>query len=341
MHARGISLIYPFFRRCCRAYSPTFASRENRYLRQKSRQHHSFVLPHMNALSERPVFSNDHRRSTKSSHTRKRYMRSETYAGILKKNRRHKKAEFHFQNAKRHLPQNINTYYRNRMYDPKTPDMCAKPPPRRHKTKHVFYQNTTASSITYGFFRRNTLFSACITEKRNTEYSTEHKIKAKNMNYADRSLHRTHHLRTVSDTLTQKMQHPYARPEQQNNRLYKRYLTGFLLKTCCKKHRIFASTLKQTELTQKKHQHHAAFSKTFLLLSPKAPAFPPQKQALDETLWNKQKIIENLCNKTARKIWEEDTKIICKNFTEKRVKFIFCLFFGLNSENKVPKNTTI
>ena len=69
--------------------------------------------------------------------------------------------------------------------------------------------------------------------------------------------------------------------------------------------------------------------------------FFPHKTALNETLWNKQKIIENLCNKTARKIWEEDTKTICKNFTEKRVKFIFCLFFGLNSEKKVPENTTI
>lgn len=28
----------------------------------------------------------------------------------------------------------------------------------------------------------------------------------------------------------------YARPEQQNNRLFRRYLTGFQLKTCCKKH---------------------------------------------------------------------------------------------------------
>lgn len=51
-----------------------------------------------------------------------------------------------------------------------------KTPPRRHKTKHVFYQNTATSSITYDFFHRNTLFSACITEKCNTEYSTEHKI---------------------------------------------------------------------------------------------------------------------------------------------------------------------
>lgn len=121
-----------------------------------------------------------------------------------------------------------------------------------------------------------------------------------------------------------------------------RYLTGFQLKTCCKKTLIFRPQhSNKPELTPKKTHHHAAFSKTFLLLSPKAPAFPPQKQALDETLWNKQKIIENLCNKTARKIWEEDTKIICKNFTEKRVKFIFCLFFGLNFEENVPKNTTV
>ena len=69
--------------------------------------------------------------------------------------------------------------------------------------------------------------------------------------------------------------------------------------------------------------------------------FPHKKQALDETLWNKQKIIENLCNKTARKIWEEDTKFFCKIFTEKRVKFIFCLFSGLNFEENSPENTTV
>ena len=101
--------------------------------------------------------------------------------------------------------------HRHRMSTPKHRICEQKTPPHRHKTKQVFYQNTTTSSITYGFFHRNTLFSACITEKCNTEYSTEHKIKAKNMNYADRSLHHTHHLRTVSDTLTQKMQYPYAR----------------------------------------------------------------------------------------------------------------------------------
>lgn len=59
---------------------------------------------------------------------------------------------------------------------PKTPDMWAKKHRPTDKTKHMFYQNTTTSSITYDFFHRNTLFSACITEKCNTEYSTEHKI---------------------------------------------------------------------------------------------------------------------------------------------------------------------
>lgn len=87
------------------------------------------------------------------------------------------KANHNLQNAKRHLQQNINTYYRNRMHDPKTPDMWAKTPPRRHKTKHVFYQNATTSSITYGFFHRNTLFSACIIENatRSTAQNTKYK----------------------------------------------------------------------------------------------------------------------------------------------------------------------
>lgn len=194
------------------------------------------------------------------------------------------------------------------MYDPKTPDMCAKPPPRRHKTKHVFYQNTTTSSITYGFFRRNTLFSACITEKCNTECSTEHKIKAKNMNYADRSLHRTHHPHTVSDAPTQKNTRPLCRTDMpdRNNKI-----TGFSgdtlqvfnLKPTAKNTEFSPQHSNKPELTPKNPRHHAAFSKTFLLLSPKSPAFFPTTLP-NETLWNKQKIIENLCNKTARKIWE-------------------------------------
>ena len=67
-------------------------------------------------------------------------------------------------------------------------------------------------------FPQKHTFSACITEKCNTKYSTEHKIKAKNMNYADRSLHHTYRFRAVSDAPTQKkrntrMPDRYARPE--------------------------------------------------------------------------------------------------------------------------------
>lgn len=81
-----------------------------------------------------------------------------------------------------------STHHRHKTSTHTTAIICTTPkhriceqktPPRRHKTKHVFYQNTATSSITYDFFHRNTLFSACITEKCNTEYSTEHKIRGK------------------------------------------------------------------------------------------------------------------------------------------------------------------
>ena len=171
------------------------------------------------------------------------------------------------------------------MYDPKTPDMCAKPPPRRPKTKHVFYQNTATSSITYDFFHRNTLFSACITEKCNTEYSTEHKIQGKQT-----GIKRTDPYAALIASAPFPM-----RPRKKNTRPLCRTdmpdrnnkMTGFSgdtlqvfnLKPAAKKHGFFAPTLKQTGNYPKKPHHHAAFSKTFLLLSPKAPAFPPQKQA--------------------------------------------------------------
>ena len=275
MHARGISLIYPFFRRCCRASSRILASRENRYRRQKADNTPSLALPYLNTLFFRMITA-----TPQNHRTQENAICDPKHTPAYSKNDRPptKKANLYLQNAKHHLPQNINTYYRNRMYDPKTPDMWAKTPPRRHKTKHVFYQNTTASSITYGFFRRNTLFSACIIEKRNTEYSTEHKIKAKNMNYADRSLHRAYRLRTVSDAPTQKKFNT-PMPDRNNK------ITGFTgdtlqvfnLTPAAKNTEFSPQHSNKPEITQKKHHHHAAFSKTFLLLSPKSPAFSPQK----------------------------------------------------------------
>lgn len=103
-------------------------------------------------------------------------MRSETYANILKKIAATKKPSFTSKTPSAISHKTSTPAHRHRMSTPKHRICEQKTPPHRHKTKHVFYQNTTTSSITYGFFHRNTLFSTCITEKRNTEYSTEHKI---------------------------------------------------------------------------------------------------------------------------------------------------------------------
>ena len=191
-------------------------------------------------------------------------------------------------------PQNINAYYRNRMYDPKTPDMWAKTPPRRHKTKHVFYQNTTASSITYGFFRRNTLFSACITEKCNTEYSTEHKLQGEQT-----GLKRTDPYTTLIASAPFPMRPrkknaiPICRtdmPDRNNKkRTFERPLIDFQLKTCCKKHGIFApNTQTNRNLPQKNTNIMRLFQRLFFyyrhnhLLFPHKTA-PPQWNTVKQT----------------------------------------------------------
>ena len=132
-------------------------------------------------------------------------------------------------------------------------------------------------------FPQKHTFSACITEKRNTEYSTEHKIQGKQT-----GIKRTDPYTTLIAYAPFPMRPrktnaiPIYRTDMPNRNNKKtdfwRPLTGFQLKNCCKNTEFSPQHSNKPEFTPKKLQHYAAFSKTFLLLSPKSPAFSPQNR---------------------------------------------------------------
>ena len=181
------------------------------------------------------------------------------------------------------------------MYDPKTPDMWAKntATSAQNQTRVLSKHRHIINNLR--LFPQKHTFSAYITEKCNTEYSTEHKIQGKQT-----EIKRTDPYTTLIASAPFPMRPrkknaiPICRTDMsdRNNkkRTFERPLIDFQLKTCCKKHWFFAPNTQTNRNLPQKTPPSCGFFKDFSFIITKSTCFSPTKT---DPRWNTVKQTKN------------------------------------------------